>query len=716
MQSRVFMAAALSLSLVACGGSSNSPRAVDVPTADNNDGSPVTAVITARFDPTNAVIPFPSNLLLSGTTDLTLNIPAADPTDFSDPKVAMSALDGFSTTTPWTTTFSAPPAGASLVAGQNVRVFEVTLTGPGGGVTGVQRELASPQDFVVAPVASDTSGRTIAIVPTRPLDQITSYMAVLTNGITDRGGNDATADQTYFLAQRTSPLCVDGASTEPLLPAATACALEPVRQLVNSQEAAAAAAGVRKDSIVLSWVATTQSITPVMQAVQARQAQSPTPATQTAPTGMTLADLGAGLPPVADIHIGFISLPYYLDAPNADNPTAALTGFWHAAPGGYLPPFDAFGLDPTSTNVTFANPLPQPTVTQRAPLLLTVPNANSGKTKPANGWPVVIFQHGITRNRSDMFAIAGTMAAQGFAVVAIDQPLHGITDTANPLYAGNTPFAAAGVGERTFDMDLTDNASGAPRPDGVIDSSGAHFINLTSLLTTRDNLRQASVDLMELSRALPGLAVAGDSNALNANRVHFVGHSLGGIVGTAFLALDARVNVGVLNAPGGGLARMLDGSPTFGPRIRAGLAQAGVEAGTPDFDSFLGAAQTVIDSGDPINFAFATAGKRILLQEIVGDGADVPPDMVVPNRVAGAPLSGTEPLIAAMGLQSITGTTQSASGIRGVVRFLRGDHGSLLDPASFPDATAEMQGEMASMLVSDGHAVQVANPSVILTQ
>lgn len=64
----------------------------------NKDGSIVTGVLTARFDPSNGVIPFPSNLLFTGTTDLTLNLPVVDPSDFGDPSVALSALDGFSAT------------------------------------------------------------------------------------------------------------------------------------------------------------------------------------------------------------------------------------------------------------------------------------------------------------------------------------------------------------------------------------------------------------------------------------------------------------------------------------------------------------------------------------------------------------------------------------------------------------------------------------------
>lgn len=704
MQVRLITAAAVaSLFLTVC--------TVRDARADYDYTAPVRFHTVASFDPANSVVPFPTNLLLSGSADLTLNIPSADPTDFSDPKVAMSALDGFSTVAPWSTTFNAPIASASLLPGQTVRVFEVTLTGPGGGVTGVVRELASPQEFVVALAPSDTTGRTLAIVPTTPLAPQTSYMAVVTTGVQDAGGSAIRASLPYLLAERTSPLCSGGASTVPALPASQACALEPLRQLVNSQEAAATAAGVAPGSIAISWVATTQATTVPLQAVESVIEASPAATTHLAPTGKTLGDLGAGLPPVADIYIGTIDLPYYLSAPSEANPIAPLNTFWHAAPGAYIPQCAGFGLDPTSTNVTYCNPFPVATSTQTVPMVVTLPNSRSGRSKPASGWPVVIYEHGITRNRTDAFAVAGTLAAQGFAVVAIDLPLHGITDEASPFYIGNTPFAALGAQERTFDLDVQDNSTGAPGPDGVIDPSGSWFINLSSLLTSRDNLRQGVADLLQLAHAVPSMHYSA-GNDFDASRIGFVGQSLGAIVGSMFVALDPNVNVAVLNVPGGGIARLLDGSPTFGPRIRAGLAAAGVEAGTPDYDAFMVAAQTAVDSGDPINFAFATGEKRVLLQEVIG-GGDVLPDQVIPNAVPGAPLSGTEPLIAALGLTDITQTTQAPDGIRGAVRFLQGEHGSILDPTDYPAATAEMQGEMASMLVSGGTAVQVANPSII---
>ena len=728
MTVRILIALSLTALLAACGGGSNdSPRAVPAPPANNPGGPPVTSVLTARFDPANAVIPTPNNLLLQGTTDLTLNIPVANPNNFGDPTVALNALDGWSTVAPWSSSFSAAPAPASVTPGGSVRMFQVTLSGPGGAVIGIVRELQGGVDFVTAFASSDATGRTLAVVPLKPLAQISSYMVVLTNGIADAAGNAATPDQTYFLAKKTSPLVVNGVSTEPLLSNAQATALEPLRQLVNFQEAAAEGAGIPRANIVLSWVATTQSITPVLQTVRAITQ----PGTVVlAPTGLNIQQAIPSLPPIADIVVGFIELPYYLEAPSTQNPTAPLTTFWKGAACGTVPACGgALGPNNPSTFLTFLNTRPVATGSVRVPVLMTVPNAASGRVKPAGGWPLVIFQHGITRNRSDGLAISATLASQGFAMVSIDQPLHGITpaDTAlAPFRVNNTPFFAAGVRERTFDVDFVNNATGAPGADGNPDASGTHSINLSSLLTSRDNTRQAIADLFVLRASVPNMSIDGDATGdFDNGNVSFVGQSLGSIVGTGFVAFEPTVNVAVLSVPGGGIAQLLNGSPTFGPRIRAGLAASGVNAGTPDFDRFMGAAQQVVDSADPVNLAGFAAAKRILLHEVVGGGALTGggtslPDQVIPNAVAGAPLSGTEPLIRAFGLAGITGTTANAGGVRGAVRFIQGNHGSILQPgaatAEALAATVEMQGQMASFLVSGGTAVQVANPTVIRTQ
>ena len=723
MKMRLAMTLALTSALLtACGGGSNSSGSSGSPPP----GSGQTGVMTARFDPTNKIVPFPTNLFFSGTTDLTVNIPVVNPNNFGDPTVAINAQDGFSTVAPWSSLFSAPINAGTLTAGTNVRVFEVTLASFAGGVSGVTRELTPGTDFVAAVVPSDTSGKTMAIVPTKALKERTAYMAVLTSGITDTSGNTAVPDSTYFLAKRTSPLinptsetgkatCTTNAtSTDPLLSIAQACGLEPLRLLTNSQEAAAASRGIPSSSIVLSWVLTTQSITPVLGTVRGTVAASPAATSLIVPTGLTTA--AAGLPPIADIYVGFIDLPYYLVAPSVGNPTASLTGFWKGPPCGTA--CSSLGLDPTSTNLTVLNRMPVVNSTVRVPVLMTVPNAASGHLKPGAGWPIVMFQHGITRNRTDMLAISATMAAQGFAVVSIDMPLHGLTPSDSPalqpfrMQPGNALYDGFGVRERTFDMDLSNNTTGAPGPDGITDTSGTYMINLSSLLTSRDNLRQAIADLFVVRKAVPSMNIDGNTGTVDfdTSNTVFAAQSLGSIVGTGFIAYESGITRALLSVPGGGIARLLDGSPTFGPRIRAGLAAAGIVSPSPTYDQFMGAAQTLVDTADPINLAPLSAGKGILLHEVIGD-------TVVPNAVAGAPLSGTEPLIKAYPLGILVGGTNTGAPVRGAVRFVApATHGSLLDPTSYAAATTEMQTEMAAFFATNGGVVPVTTNAAIVKQ
>ncbi|MEE4639968.1 MAG: hypothetical protein V2J42_14635 [Wenzhouxiangella sp.] len=699
--------------LAGCGGSSDVERATPVNPAEKPGGGPATATLTAQFDPSAGVLPFPNNLLRSGSEDLTLNIPVADPEDFGDPTVALNALDGFSTVAPWSFSFSAPIDPGTVRPGDTVRMFEVQFVFGTIAVQSINRELTPGAEFVAVPNPGDP--RSVAILPLTPLAENTGYMAVVTNGILDTEGNAATPSQTYFLAKRLQPLVdANGNSTDPLLDNGTARALEPLRQLISAQETAATSAGINRDDIVLSFTATTQAITPVLSVIRSILRPTSTEVGQAclAPGAcLTTADVlppGAS-PGIADLYLGVVELPYFLPVPSAEQPTAPITGFWQAEPGAYVPPFDALGLDPMSTHVTVANPIPVERARQIAPMLITVPNAGSGRARPPSGWPVVIFQHGITGNRSQMLALADTMASRGFAVIAIDKPLHGITDVTSPLYVGNTPFGAVAE-ERTFNLDLRNNETGAPGPDGMIDSSGAWFINLPSLLTSRDNLRQAQVDLSSLAINVPFIDLDGDGlGDMDGSNINFVGLSLGAMAGSVFLAVEPTVNNGVLSVPGGGIANLLAGSETFGPVVRAGLASVGIEPGSADFAQFLLAAQTVVDSADPINWgALTVQTNSVLLQQVAGDS-------VVPNAVPGAPLSGTEPLIRIMGLDAITQSTEDPMGIRGAVRLLQGSHGSLLDPSAAPAVTGEMQGQAASMVSSGGAAVVIGNPSLIET-
>jgi hypothetical protein len=282
--------------------------------------------------------------------------------------------------------------------------------------------------------------------------------------------------------------------------------------------------------------------------------------------------------------------------------------------------------------------------------------------------------------------------------VAIDLPLHGITATNSPLKVPT---------ERTVDLDLVDNETNAPGPDGKIDSSGIHYINLSSPLVSRDNLRQSTSDLIALKNSLSS-AIGID---FDESKVAFVGHSLGTIASFGFLSHSDLETVS-LAMPGGGIAQLLNNSKTFGPIIKAGLKAKGIEPGTAEYESFMIAVQTLIDDGDSINYASLTkqqqAGKLYAIK-VIGDA-------VIPNAVATAPLSGTDPLLNMLEMKDIN--TSSAPGLIAVdgqskSQFTEGDHGSILNPTASPKATVEMQTEVASFIQSLGTAIKVQYPEII---
>ena len=82
------------------------------------------------------------------------------------------------------------------------------------------------------------------------------------------------------------------------------------------------------------------------------------------------------------------------------------------------------------------------------------------------------------------------------------------------------------------------------------------------------------------------------------------------MVGTVFLAFEDQVGAASLAMPGGGIARLLDNSASFGPVIEAGLAANGVIKGTPEYDVFMAVAQAAIDAADPINHGASSRSTR----------------------------------------------------------------------------------------------------------
>ena len=727
-------------------------------TSGTGDPNP-NAGFQARFAPLGGIMPFPNDLYFNGSTTGTLNIPGSATVPQNAPLLALNHLDGFGTESDINIYFTAPVDKTTLTP-TNVIVLQVSSDPATKAVTGASTPPLVPgKDYSIALSAGiDSNNQIVTIKPLKPLAPSTvnpsthvatpsTYLVIVTDGVKDMSGATVSASSDYstILAADLPALTKTGADPTKIAMAKTD-PLFPVAEFSLGQIAVAAGAGVDPTKIAVTFSFSTAYLNISLAQLAATVAPTAQPTTGTGIffTNKTVCDIlvaSGQLPNTAacvlvpgsgdaDVYAGDLALPYYLAVPSATNPTAALTDFWKNAKGG-----------DTAISATDATSfLPKATVAQNIiPILVTIPNAGSvcGGTMPGGGWPVVVFQHGITRNREDMLAMASGLAAQAcIAVVAIDLPLHGVTNKTDPFYKNQlfkgTPAAAAltlPVSERTFDMDLENNTTLAAGPDGNIDSSGAWFINLTNTITSRDNLREGAADLINLVATLPTLHTVGASTgSFDGSAVFYVGHSLGGIVGTTFLGADTasgapKIVAATLANPGGHIAELLRNSAEFEPIIDGQLAANGLVKGSQAYYDFYSEAQAVVEDGDPANYAaLAVAGHPIHMLEVVGGlngAADTCnlPDQVVPNI-------STDLLASIMGLVQVD---SSSAGSKFIVRFLAGDHGSILSPSVpanctnnttnqgiYGAVTVEMQTEMVSFLASGGTALPVNNSPPII--
>lgn len=499
-------------------------------------------------------------------------------------------------------------------------------------------------------------------------------------------------------------------------------------------------------------------------------------------TGRTASDLPGGvLSAPAKISQGEITLPYFQGIPASNTISAGkviVSSSWTSNQEDNLqdPPIGSLpDLVAPSDKVTYRFPFAGKTGNTTVPVVVTYPDQSlsipTPITKPASGWPVIIYQHGITTDRSATLPMADALAfacrdattyesteVDCFATVAIDQPLHGITSKGGTVPGltmvkdqnGNVEAGASATAtERHFNFSADADLNPTPLallPDSA-EASGSLFINLSNFVNSRDNLRQGVLDLLNLNASLADMDIDGDpSNGpdLDTSRVYFIGHSLGGVNGIPFVAVNNAVQGEGVNASlpkiqaaailnsGGNVTRLLENSPStsFGaPAILQGLKKASdgvLVQGTSALETYFAVLQGLVDSTDPVNFGASLSSSNLLLTEIVGDASN-PSDQTIPNAADAdlygkgpldlilsngfeihslpAPLAGTEPTIAQIGAKPTADGTLPA-----VTRFTEGTHGT---PVSVDNVAVfqEMVSEVAQ-LFSTG-SITVTNPSVV---
>lgn len=758
-----------------------------------------------RFNPAASDLPLNTDILFAeaATFDGTAKVSGTGTV-----QDALNDIDGWSTNAYFDIAFAGggideTSIDASIVS-PTANVFLLPLeTSPGG-------DALNPADLLLPPDGSPFDPAKIAataftaeaktlydgtsvlrIKPTAPLLAKKKYLVLLTNGILDTNGQPITRSAAYDLLGADTPLAnallepvrdavqgwdalatsflgnrfsVDPASTKPMIALTyTFTTTDPVTPLVGMGGPRAALFAASGNSPGALAGINAADAAGLLSSPKARTVSFPTP------SGTNSFDLntfsGALAASRAKLYTGAVSLPYYLSEGSSSD-FSFLTKFWTGddtlASALSLPlPADSDG----SYNVTYRYPFAKRTGDVTVPLQTTLPTSPACTgLYPTQGFPVAIYVHGITSDRSSVIALAHALAGACIATVAIDLPVHGLAPN-NALWHYLSVDRADGstvaidnptANERHFEVGQ--DAYGQPEPmnfAGSAHRSGAWFINLSTLANSRDNLRQAVMDLLNLNASLA--AIDSDQNGkpdFDTSKVSVVGVSLGGMVATVFttvnqavLANEAQVNAATggafpsrinpvraltASAAGGQLTRILENSKAFGPTILAGLRKNGARPGSEEYEKFMYTTQTMIDSGDPVNFAttLRALGVPVLVQEIVGgsnlgDGT-YPADTVVPNNVNApvtqtyfipsptnyitdtAPLAGTDPLVALLGItESIPDpTVLDMTAVGGVVsRLTIGNHTSLLTTAGTPSAgntlaTGELQTEVVTFFDS----------------
>ncbi|MDP4982147.1 VolA/Pla-1 family phospholipase [Pseudoalteromonas tunicata] len=804
---KLLLSLAITTALTGCGGESLEEL--------KNDTVQVVPASTVAFDPSNGVVSVPNDLLFSGTKDGTLAMPGENATtiNYADPQTALGALDGWSTQTPYTIALKFPANvsldAVSVVTPGSVRIFEVVMGAslvdeecsvvPAGLGCKLVGELTYGVDFATKPV-----GDSIAIIPLKPFKAGASYINVLTRGVKDSEGRSVEPSSTYALVKQDMV-------TMPLVTASQ----KQLQAVINSYENAITSQGtITKDDIIFSGAMTMQSVGTALGTVkkllaanlQMNPAALPKVAINPDFPSMTVADVFAsiGMTDISPVFTavkyqkGSIVLPIYNKTPQAPGINALAESSWqglcdnavivsgYKALAGDAFPMDPIneadglcfglsggklrdlGLDPQK-HLTKYNSIPKVQRYENAEVQFTTPDSDLTLLNyvrstqglpplemPEAGWPIVILQHGITRQKEDMLAVTAALSLQGFATVAIDHPLHG-TRGLDVNQDGTDDFNASTL-------------------------SVLHYMNLSSLLVARDNLRQSAADLLALRLGLNFI------NVPNVNKfdVSYVGQSLGSVVAPMFLThtnstlgnpqVDAmfKVNTASLSSGGGGVASFLLESQEFGPFIQASVlsaagtdetaeflafaqavpANCAVYAQNPEafatcayqefmtsltqqgesakianiqavFTQFVFAAQTVLDVADSTNYAqgLKATGTPVHISLVVGDGMDNKKDTVIPPYTMNNPLASTIPFAKLAGLAVATETQMTAEPQSYVTKFVKGHHGSLLSPAprdgagataqESARATAEMQLQMATYLASSGRMLVIGDSTLV---
>ncbi|HKD82470.1 MAG TPA: hypothetical protein VKH81_22465 [Candidatus Angelobacter sp.] len=495
--------------------------------------------------------PFPSDrftvLDFQQRTGLRVNLPlpncATNPSDCAD-LTLLNQLDGFNLQP----RLSIPFDGAidvNSVSSKNV--FLVQL--PRGFFLGHDFDdddhlRAAGAVIGINQIVWDPASLTLFAESDDHLDQRSTYLLIVTNGVRDAGGNPIRAAKGFHDLD-------EGHISDPQ----QRLYIRALKHLLDNDTLHRLVPGLDHNDVAAASIFTTESATATLESIREQVKAAPAPT-----VNFNLGTHGEKTVfPVSSI-IGILWGQQTLTVGPLNTvpvPTPALQVF----PGSVATlAFGKFTGQHWQNGNVF---IPQVPTRQSVPsqgtedifFNLFIPSG----PRPTNGWPVVIFGHGFTDSKQGApFAVASTLAHNGIASIAINVVGHGFGPNSTLTVIQGTGATVLPEGGRGFDQDGNGQITSA-------EGSSTFVLSPQGIIGSRDALQQTTADLMQLVRAIQG-GIDADGDGLpdlDANRIYYSGQSFGGIYGTIFMGIENDIRAGVPNVPGGSIIDIVRLSPSF---------------------------------------------------------------------------------------------------------------------------------------------------------